>query len=58
LKKKAVNFRKLFPMYSQYRHHYGLATFHIHDQLKDQALSSGVTVLQRKRDVIEATAVE
>jgi len=58
LKKKAVNFRKLFPMYSQYRHHYGLATFHIHDQLKDQALSSGVTVLQRKGDVIEATAVE
>lgn len=58
LKKKAVNFRKLFPMYSQYRHHYGLATFHIHDQLKDQALSSGGTVLQRKGDVIEATAVE
>ena len=47
LNKKAVNFRKLFPMYSEYRHHYGLATFHIHDQLKEQALSSGVTVLVR-----------
>lgn len=56
LKKKVVNFHKLFPMYSQYRHHFGLATFYIHDQLKDQALSSGVTVLQRKGDVIETAA--
>lgn len=58
LKKKAVNFRKLFPMYSQYRHHYGLATFHIHEQLKEQALSRGVTVLQRKGDVIETAAAQ
>jgi hypothetical protein len=29
-----------------------LATFHIYDELKDQALSAGVTVLQRRGDVI------
>ena len=56
LNKKIVNFRKLFPMYEEYRHHCGLATFHIHDDLKEEALSNGVTVLQRRGDVIETTA--
>ena len=52
IEKKAVNFKKLFPVYRGYNHHLGLATFHIYDELKDQALSAGVTVLQRKGDVI------
>ena len=52
IEKKAVNFKKLFPVYRGYNHHLGLATFHIYDELKDQALSAGVTVLQRRGDVI------
>jgi len=56
LTKKAMNFRKLFPMYSGYRHHYGLASFHIHDELKERALNSGVTVLQRRGEVVVSTA--
>lgn len=51
--KKYVNFKKLFPMYKDYTHHLVLATFSIYDELKEQALAQGVTVLQRKGDVIE-----
>lgn len=33
-----------------------MAAFHIHDEFKRAALEQGVTVLQRKGDVIESTA--
>ena len=52
---KAVNFRKIFPEYREFRHHLGLAALHINDDLKARALSQGVTVLQRKGDVIATT---
>jgi len=58
LKKKAPNFRKLFPLYGNYRHHLGLASFHFNDDLIGQALSEGVTVLQRKGDVVETRMPE
>jgi len=54
--KKYENFKKLFPMYRGFTHHLVLATFSIYDELKQQALSSGVTVLQRKGDLIETFA--
>ena len=53
---KAVNFPRLFPEYADHEQHFVLAAFHIHDELKDAALQQGVTVLQRKGDVIETTA--
>ena len=53
IKKKGPNFRKLFPGLSNHRQRLALATFHINDDLKNQALSQGVTVLQRKGDVIQ-----
>ncbi|EIC23230.1 hypothetical protein [Thiorhodovibrio frisius] len=53
LTKKYANFQTLFPMYQAYRHHLVLATFSIYDELKQQALSQGVTVLQRKGKIIE-----
>ena len=53
LTKKYDNFKQLFPMYKDYTHHLVLATFSIYDDLKQQALSNGVTVLQRKGDVFE-----
>jgi len=56
LDRKAPNFRRLFPEYAGLRHRFGLATFHIHDELKKDALARGVTVLQRKGDVIETLA--
>ena len=53
---KAVNFRRLFPEYADREQRFVLAAFHIRDELKRAALEQGVTVLQRKGDVIESTA--
>ena len=53
---KAVNFRRLFPEYADHEQRFVLAAFHIHDELKRVALEQGVTVLQRKGDVIESMA--
>ncbi len=55
LNKKAPKFRRMFPKYAGHRHRFALATFHIHDELKESALEKGVTVLQRKGDVIETS---
>lgn len=56
LEKKCPNFNVLFPQYADYQQYWGLATFHIHDELKQAALKQGITVLQRKGDVIETLA--
>lgn len=56
LHKKAVNFRKLYPAYEHYRQHLGLASFSFDDDLIEEALSNGVTVLQRRGDIIETIA--
>jgi len=53
LTKKYNNFKELYPMYSDYNHHLGLASFYMSDDLKELALDSGVMVLQRKGDVVE-----
>ena len=53
---KAVNFPRLFPEYADHEQHFALAAFHIHDELKSTALKQGVTVLQRKGDLIESIA--
>ena len=55
LNKKFPNFKQLYPQYKNYRHHLGLASFHINDTLKEQALTNNVIVLQRKGKVIEAS---
>ncbi len=55
LDEKAPNSRRMFPKYAGHRHRFALATFHIHDELKESALEKGVTVLQRKGDVIETS---
>ncbi len=56
LSEKAPNFRRLFPEHADRRQRFALATFHIHDELRKSALEQGVTVLQRKGDVIETLA--
>jgi len=53
INKKHPNFKKLYPEYKNYKHLLGIATFHISDELKEQALSMGINVLQRKGKVIE-----
>ena len=56
LDRKYPNFKKLFPEYKNYNHHLGLASFHINDELKDNALLKGVSILQRKGNVIQTIA--
>jgi len=53
---KYPNFKKLYPEYKNYCHHLGLASFHINNDIKNQALSHQVSILQRKGDIIVATA--
>ena len=53
---KAASFRHLFPEYADREQRLVLAAFHVHDELKRAALAQGVTVLQRKGDLIESTA--
>ena len=55
IRKKAVNFRTLFPNYKNHKLHLGLASFYLDDETKQSAFDQGVTVLQRKGDVIETT---
>ncbi len=53
INKKYKNFQILYPEYSDYNHHLGIASFYINDDTKEMALDNNVMVLQRKGDVIE-----
>ncbi|MEN9912078.1 MAG: hypothetical protein RI956_522 [Pseudomonadota bacterium] len=55
LTKKLSNFKLLFPQYTGFEYHLALASLHIHDDLKQQALQSGVMVLQRSGDIMETS---
>jgi phage anti-repressor protein len=55
INKKYPNFKKLYPEYKDYNHHLGLASFKINDNLKKEALSNNIMILQRKGEVIETT---
>ena len=51
---KHKKFKELYPQYNNYNHHLGLASFHINEELKNDALKKNVFVLQRKGDLIES----
>ncbi len=53
MNKKYPNFKKLYPEYANHKHQLGLASFHIEEDIKEKALSEGVSIIQRKGDVIE-----
>jgi len=52
LDRKVANFKKLFPIYQDYDLYGGLASFHINDDAKQEALSRGYFVLQRSGDIV------
>jgi hypothetical protein len=54
INKKYENFKKLYPEYKNYKHHLGLASFNINEDVKEEALKNNVILLQRKGDIIEA----
>jgi len=58
LDRKVNNLKKLFPIYKDYKLYGGLASFHINDDAKEEALSRGYFVLQRSGNVINTVASE
>ena len=52
LDRKMQNFKKLFPIYQNYKQYGAIATFHINDDAKKAALSRGYFVLQRSGDLV------
>lgn len=54
--RKAANFLKLYPEYQNYRIHLAMATFAVEEDVKRLALEQGITLLQRRGEVIETLA--
>ena len=58
LERKMGNFKKLFPIYKDYKLYGALASFHINDDAKKEALKRGYFVLQRSGNVIHSECGE
>ena len=58
LDRKMQNFKKLFPIYQNYKQYGAIATFHINDDAKREALSRGYFVLQRSGDLVHTESSE
>ena len=54
--KKIPNFRKLFPLYKDYKIYAGIASFYITEDVEEKAEEYGFFVLRRKGKVIEVDA--
>ncbi len=52
LDRKMKHFKKLFPIYQSYKQYGAIATFHINDDAKKEALRRGYFVLQRSGDLV------
>ena len=52
LDRKMQNFKKLFPIYQNFKQYGAIASFHINDDAKKEALSRGYFVLQRSGDLV------
>ncbi len=52
LERKMRNFKKLFPVYEKYKLYGAIASFHIYDEAKNEALKRGFFVLQRSGKVV------
>jgi hypothetical protein len=58
LERKMKNFKTLFPWFENYKLYGAMASFHINDDAKNEALNRGFFVLQRSGDVIHTDAAE
>jgi chromosome segregation ATPase len=52
LDRKIRHFKKLFPIYQKYKQYGAIASFHINDDAKKEALKRGYFVLQRSGDLV------
>ena len=58
LDRKMKNFKKLFPIYQNYKQYGAIASFHINDTAKREALRRGYFVLQRSGDLVHTESSE
>ena len=58
LDRKMRNFKTLFPVYQNYKLYGAIASFHINDDAKKDALERGFFVLQRKGEVVQTDCSE
>jgi len=58
LERKMRNFKTLFPVYENYKLYGAIASFHINDDAKKDALERGFFVLQRKGEVVQTDCSE
>jgi len=58
LDRKMRNFKKLFPIYQHYKQYGAIASFHINDAAKKEALKRGYFVLQRSGDLVHTESSE
>ena len=52
LERKFNNFKKLFPIYNDYKLYGALAAFHMNDDAKEETLNQGFFALQRTGDLV------
>ncbi len=52
LDRKMKHFKQLFPIYQAFKQYGAIATFHINDDAKEEALRRGYFVLQRSGDLV------
>jgi len=52
LDRKMQNFKKLFLIYQNFKQYGAIASFHINDEAKREALKRGYFVLQRSGDLV------
>ena len=52
LDRKMMNFKKLFPIYKDYKLYGALAAFHINDDAKEEIFNRGYFALQRSGDLV------
>ena len=58
LERKMRNFKTLFPWFNDYKLYGAIASFHINDDAKKEALERGFFVLQRKGEVVQTDCSE
>jgi len=58
LDRKMRNFKQLFPWFKDYKQYGAIASFHINDDAKKEALSRGYFVLQRSGDLVHTECSE
>ena len=58
LERKMRNFKALFPVYENYKLYGAIASFHINDDAKKDALERGFFVLQRKGEIVQTDCSE